>query len=191
MRGIEFFRNVSIGQYFPGGSIAHRLGPATKYLWLLSLMVPGATAGIAGVALVLALSLRAGALAGIKPGFLLRGLKPALPFFLLALLLQFLFGFAEDGSATLFVFARAEHGSRMPLAVLRKQVKDLPTTFTLDDSNAMSPSMTISSTPSVVVGARVSKSGTAIPQSGDLEGESLPVSAGASGLNVVIDRAVP
>ena len=54
-------------------------------------------------------------------------------------------------------------------------------TFTLDDSMAMSPAMKISSFPDVVVAARVSKSGNAMPQAGDLEGTSKPVKLGASG----------
>lgn len=77
-----------------------------------------------------------------------------------------------------FVFARAANGPRMPLAVVRKQVKDLPATIVLDDSSAMSPEMRLSSVPEVVVVARVSKSGTAGVQAGDLEGTSGPVKTG-------------
>lgn len=123
MRGIEFFRNVSIGQYFAGDTPVHRLTPATKYLWLFALMIPGCTAGIAGVALVFAVALAVGALAGIKPGFLLRGVKPALPFFFLAALLQFIFGFAGDGSGILFALGpfkmTAHRAMALGLAVAR------------------------------------------------------------------------
>ncbi len=91
---------------------------------------------------------------------------------------------------TVFVFARAATGPRMPLAIVRKQVKDLPVAFTLDDSMAMAPNMKLSSFPQVVVGARVSKTGNATPQAGDLEGLTQPVAAGASGLVVTIDAEV-
>ncbi len=90
-----------------------------------------------------------------------------------------------------FIFARPAEGSRMPLAILRRQVKDLPVTFSLDDSLAMSPASRLSTFNDVVVGARVSRNGTATPQSGDLEGLSAPVKVGASGVAVVIDKAVP
>jgi cytochrome c-type biogenesis protein CcmH len=92
---------------------------------------------------------------------------------------------------TVFVFARAAEGPRMPLAILRKQVKDLPFEFALDDSMAMAPNMKLSSFPDVVVGARVSRSGNATPQSGDLEGVSKPVKVGATGVAVLIDNALP
>jgi cytochrome c-type biogenesis protein CcmH len=91
---------------------------------------------------------------------------------------------------TVFVFARAAEGSRMPLAIMRKQVKDLPISFTLNDSMAMSPASALSTASKVIVGARVSKSGNAMPQPGDLAGQSAPVSVGASGLKIEIKEAV-
>ena len=94
-------------------------------------------------------------------------------------------------SDVVFVFARPADGSRVPLAILRKEVKDLPLKFTLDDSMAMNPAMAISKHGEVIVGARVSKSGNAAPQSGDLEGLSTAVKVGTSGLTVTIDRALP
>jgi cytochrome c-type biogenesis protein CcmH len=96
---------------------------------------------------------------------------------------------------TVFIFARnAESGpgaSRMPLAIVRKQVKDLPATFTLDDSLAMGPGMGLSSAQKVVVGARISRSGQAMPQPGDLEGLSAPVAVGSQGVVVEISKTVP
>lgn len=89
-----------------------------------------------------------------------------------------------------FIFARAAVGSRMPLALLRKQVKDLPVAFTLDDSMAMSPAAKISGAEKVVVGARVTKSGQAMPQPGDLEGLSDPVAPGGKGVQVQITGVI-
>jgi len=91
---------------------------------------------------------------------------------------------------TVFIFARAAQGPRMPLAVLRKQVKDLPISYKLDDSMAMAPSAKISGAAQVIIGARISKSGNAIPQPGDLAGESTPVAPGASGVAITISGAV-
>jgi cytochrome c-type biogenesis protein CcmH len=91
---------------------------------------------------------------------------------------------------TLFVFARAAEGPRMPLAILRKQVKDLPLSFKLDDSMAMSPAAKLSSTARVIVGARISKAGDALPKPGDLQGFSPVVAGGATGLKIEIGETV-
>jgi cytochrome c-type biogenesis protein CcmH len=91
---------------------------------------------------------------------------------------------------TVFIFARAAEGPRMPLAILRMQVKDLPIEFKLDDSHAMAPAFKLSSFPKVVVGARISKSGEAMPQKGDLTGTTAPVATGSTGLKVEINQAV-
>ena len=92
---------------------------------------------------------------------------------------------------SVFVFARAATGSRMPLAVQRAQVKDLPLAFRLDDSMAMAPGMTLSSASQLTVGARISKSGTAIAQPGDLAGEMTGVKPGASNVTIRIGSVVP
>ena len=88
---------------------------------------------------------------------------------------------------TVFIFARAVQGPRFPLAVLRKQVKDLPVSFVLDDSMSMVPTAKLSGFPQVVVGARISKSGSASPAAGDLEGLTAPVAPGAKNLKIRID----
>jgi cytochrome c-type biogenesis protein CcmH len=87
-----------------------------------------------------------------------------------------------------FIFARAAEGPRFPLAVLRKQVKDLPVKFVLDDSMSMMPNAKLSNFPMVVVGARVSKTGSATPASGDLEGVTEPVAPGATNLKIRINK---
>ena len=92
---------------------------------------------------------------------------------------------------TVFIFARPAEGSRMPLAIVRMQVKDLPAQFKLDDSTALSPATKLSDAKRVTVGARVSKSGQAAPQPGDLEGFSAPVDVGATGVAVEISTRLP
>lgn len=73
---------------------------------------------------------------------------------------------------TVFIFARAAKGPRMPLAIVRKKVKDLPVEIKLDDSMAMMSNMKLSNFKDIYVGARISKSGNAIPQKGDIQGGS-------------------
>lgn len=89
-----------------------------------------------------------------------------------------------------FIFARAAEGPRMPLAIAKVKVKDLPYHFELDDSMAMMPELKISGFPQIVVGARVSKSGSATPASGDLQGIGPVVKPGASGVKVSISQVV-
>jgi cytochrome c-type biogenesis protein CcmH len=89
-----------------------------------------------------------------------------------------------------FVFARAADGPAAPLAVAKTRVRDLPYRFSLDDSMAMTPAMRLSAFPRVIVGARVSKSGTAAAQPGDLQGASAPVANNAASVEVVIDSTV-
>ena len=90
-----------------------------------------------------------------------------------------------------FILARAAQGPKMPLAVLKKQVKDLPLKFELNDSMAMQPQLKLSGFDQVVVVARISKSGTPMAQSGDLEGLTDTIKPGTKDLNIVIDKAVP
>lgn len=87
---------------------------------------------------------------------------------------------------TVFVFARASEGPRMPLALIQRRVRDLPLRFELDDSLAMNPAARLSSAKQVVVTARVSRSGQAQPQPGDLEGATQAVALGRNDLDIVI-----
>ena len=92
---------------------------------------------------------------------------------------------------TVFVFARAVQGPRMPLAVKRGLVSDLPMDFVLDDSTAMSPEFKLSSMAEVRVEVRVSRSGSATPSAGDLIGQGPVVKPGATGVAVQIDQIRP
>ena len=94
-------------------------------------------------------------------------------------------------SDTLFIFARAEGGARVPLAVVRASAGQLPMTFALDDSMAMAPGANLSSAQAVRVEARITKSGNATPQSGDLVGRSEVVKPGARNVKVVVSEVVP
>ncbi len=95
-------------------------------------------------------------------------------------------------SDVLFVYARAAEGPRMPLAIQRLSAGSLPVRVVLDDSTSMMPTLKLSTMPQVVVGARISKSGQATPQSGDLETVSAPMSNLTSEtLSLRIDRVVP
>ncbi|GAB6068486.1 c-type cytochrome biogenesis protein CcmI [Methylothermus subterraneus] len=88
-----------------------------------------------------------------------------------------------------YIFARAAEGPPMPLAIVRKQVKDLPLTVTLDDTMAMLPQLKLSKFKRIVLGARVAKSGNAQGAPGDLEGWTEAISIGKDTLpTVVIDR---
>lgn len=89
-----------------------------------------------------------------------------------------------------FIYARPAEGSRMPLAIQRHQVKDLPLEFKLDDGMAMSPAAKMSLFPKVIISARVSKSGQAMAAPGDLTGQSPPVANTSSGLVVEINEVV-
>jgi len=91
---------------------------------------------------------------------------------------------------TLFIYARAANGPPMPLAILRRSAAELPFDYVLDDSLAMAAGMGISSQPKVVITARVSRSGNARPQPGDLQGASGPVANDAKGVDIVIDTVV-
>ncbi|WP_457330004.1 c-type cytochrome biogenesis protein CcmI [Rhizobacter sp. P5_C2] len=92
---------------------------------------------------------------------------------------------------TVFVFARAPQGPRMPLAVKRGLVSDLPMDFVLDDSTAMSPEFKLSSVPEVRIEVRVSRNGSATPSAGDLIGQGPVVKPGTTGVAVQIDQIRP
>lgn len=87
---------------------------------------------------------------------------------------------------TIFIVAKAAEGPRFPLAVVRKQVRDLPLQFTLDDSMGMMPDVKLSQFDKLVITARISKSGNAIAAPGDLESAPLPAKPGDTGIQLRI-----
>ncbi len=93
-------------------------------------------------------------------------------------------------SDTVFVFARAAAGSPIPLAVMRAKVSDLPLRFKLDDSMAMGPMARLSSATSVIVGARISKSGDPIAHDGDLNGQSKPMAPRGANVSIEINEVL-
>jgi len=93
-------------------------------------------------------------------------------------------------SETVFIYARASEGPRIPLAAMKRRVGDLPLDFVLDDNLAMRPDHRLSGAHRVIVEARISQSGQATPAEGDLIGSSGPVSPGARDLGIVIDGTV-
>ena len=98
-----------------------------------------------------------------------------------------------DANDSLFIYAKAagSNAPKMPLAVWRGTVKDLPKNFSLDDSMAMTPAMVISKYEQVTIEARISKSGNAITQSGDFNAAGVTAKPGAKEIKIVIDRVVP
>ncbi|KJK14607.1 hypothetical protein UB46_38375 [Burkholderiaceae bacterium 16] len=100
-------------------------------------------------------------------------------------------GKAPAPGDAVFIFARAVQGPRMPLAVLKRQVRDLPVTFTLDDTLALSPANRLSGHSEVMLEARISPSGTAMSHAGDLFGQVGPVALGSSDVRIVIDKTAP
>lgn len=94
--------------------------------------------------------------------------------------------------ASVFVFARAASGPPMPLAVQRLTVADLPAKVVLTEDMGMLPNMKLSQFPQIVIGARVSASGNAKAQSGDLQTLSAPLAVDTKApVVLVIDEVVP
>lgn len=83
-------------------------------------------------------------------------------------------------SEPVFIYARAANGPPMPVAAVRREVKDLPITVVLGDAQALLPSLKLSQQSRVMVGARISVSGTAIPQKGDLVANYKPATPGST-----------
>ncbi len=92
---------------------------------------------------------------------------------------------------TLYVFARPAEGSRMPLAVLRARVADLPLKFSLDDRSSLPGGQKLSAARDVVLEARVTKGGIAQSISGDLFGTLKGIKPGSKNQRLIIDQVQP
>ena len=82
----------------------------------------------------------------------------------------------------------------MPLAVMRvtaPAANGFPLPFELNDAMAMAPGMNLSKFPEVVIEARISKSGNAQLQPGDLAGMTQVIKTGATGVLVTIGKVAP
>jgi cytochrome c-type biogenesis protein CcmH len=98
---------------------------------------------------------------------------------------------AVSPDTTVFVYAQPKAGAGgPPLAAKRLQVKDLPVDIKLSDQDAVVPGRAISSYDTVIVTARISKSGTPAPQAGDLIGKAEWSKAMGKPIAIVIDSVV-
>ncbi len=88
---------------------------------------------------------------------------------------------------TVYIFARAIDGPRMPLAMIKAKFSDLPLDFTLDNSTTTTPNIRLSDFGQVRVIARVARSGGDITEHADLEGESNVINGDARGVSIIID----
>jgi len=94
-------------------------------------------------------------------------------------------------SDTVFVYATPAQGGRMPLAIVRTTVAALPFDFVLDDSQAMGPQSKLSSASEVVLKARISKTGQAMAQPGELGVSLGPIKNTSNQLSLVIRGPMP
>jgi hypothetical protein len=93
--------------------------------------------------------------------------------------------------ATLFIYAKQPNAPGPPLAVLRMRAEHWPVSFTLNDANAMVPGRNLSNADTVQIEARISRSGEALPQSGDLVGSVTSVNPhGGHAVKISIDREI-
>lgn len=119
MKGIEFFRNVSIGRYIDVDSPVHRLTPVAKYLWLLAILVPVSVS--ASTTVVIASSVVAivcTMLSRVRLGFLLRGFVPVLPLFGIAAVFQAVFSWPGDTSPLVLAIGPVSLSLRELLAIV-------------------------------------------------------------------------
>lgn len=93
---------------------------------------------------------------------------------------------------TVFIYAHPAQ-NKMPLAMVTKTAKELPLNITLDDSQAMLPTAKLSQYQEVIISARISKTGNAAPQSGDIFGETTVIKTNevSQPIKIIINQVVP
>jgi cytochrome c-type biogenesis protein CcmH len=170
--------------------IKSQLSPDSDVLESVTKMIADANVRLGGGSLPAAdMSLVAQGGASTSPGNVAAGLGPKL---VVEVSLP-----AEQRSRvspgdTLFVYAKAVDGPPMPIAVQKLKASDLPATVELTDGMGMMPTMNLSQFEQVTVTARISKTGNAITQSGDLQGMSANVRVDRKEpLRIVIDKTAP
>ena len=118
MKDLQFFANVSIGQYIDSGSFVHRLTPVTKFFGILVFfIVMFANTNVTGTTLLGLWVLAAALAARVNPLFLLRGIKPAMPFLLILSVLTLIFQSGTTGVALVSIGPLSIHLSTL-LALL-------------------------------------------------------------------------
>jgi energy-coupling factor transport system permease protein len=118
MKGIEFFRNVSIGRYVDVDSPVHRLTPVAKYLWLMAIIIPVSVSSSTTAVLACSIiALACTVLARVRLGFLLRGFVPVLPLFGIAAVFQAMLSWPGDTSAVLVAIGPVSLSLRELLAI--------------------------------------------------------------------------
>ena len=100
---------------------------------------------------------------------------------------------ALRGDETVFVYARAWEGPRVPLAIRKLAVTELPAQVELDESSAMAPGMSIKSFPELEIVVRISASGDPAPQSGDWEVTMGPVRLAGkdNAIDLTVNEQIP
>ncbi|MBN6149010.1 cytochrome C biogenesis protein [Xanthomonas sp. AmX2] len=93
------------------------------------------------------------------------------------------------GDASVFVIARVPGGPPMPVAVQKHPLQSLPLTLTLSDADSPMPTQRLSALTRVELVARLSSSGDAMRQEGDLESAPVTVALPAkTPVELVIGR---
>ena len=98
---------------------------------------------------------------------------------------------AKVKAGDVFMVIARKPGERMPVAVLKTAVSAFPMSFVLNDSLAMSPNVLISQLPEISVEVRISKTGMAMPEPGDLISAPQTVKVGSSNTRLLINQIRP